>query len=210
MKNGFHLLNINYGRDFKAAIVGDITAARAGDACPDCGEPLRLERGVEIGNIFKLGTRYSDALGCVFLDENGESKPVIMGSYGIGLGRLIACVAEEHHDAHGLVWPVSLAPYPVHLVVLKGKELDTDAIAAQVEAALTAAGLEALVDDRDESAGVKFNDADLIGLPVRLTVSERAFRSGGVEIKTRRDGNARVIPPDTVVDEVRAILSAAS
>ena len=209
-ENGFHLLNINFGRDYKAAIVGDITAARAGDACPDCGEPLRLERGVEIGNIFKLGTRYSDALGCVFLDENGESKPVIMGSYGIGLGRLIACVAEEHHDAHGLVWPVSLAPYPVHLVVLKGKELNTDAIAAQVEAALTAAGLEALVDDRDESAGVKFNDADLIGLPVRVTVSERAFRSGGVEIKTRRDGNVRVVPPDNVVDEVRAILSAAS
>ena len=141
------------------------------------------------------------------MDENGNSKLVIMGSYGIGLGRLIACVAEEHHDEHGLVWPASLAPYPVHLVVLKGRELDTEAIAAGVEEALTAAGFEPLVDDREESAGVKFNDADLIGLPVRLTVSERAFKAGGLELKVRRGGEPRIVAPDRIVEEVRLILS---
>jgi prolyl-tRNA synthetase len=204
---GFHLRNVNYGRDYQAAIVADITAARDGDPCPECGNPMRLVRGVEIGNIFKLGTRYSDALGCNFLDENGSSKPVIMGSYGIGLGRLIACVAEEHHDEHGLVWPVSLAPYPVHLVVLKGKELDTEALAARIELEVLTAGFESLVDDREESAGVKFNDADLIGLPVRITVSERAFKAGGVELKMRLGGEPRIIPLDRVVDEVRQILN---
>lgn len=205
-EKGFHWLNANYGRDYEATYIGDITAARAGDPCPECSEPLRLARGVEIGNIFKLGTRYSDALDCTFIDENGETKPVIMGSYGIGLGRLIACVAEEHHDEHGLTWPVALAPYPVHIVSLKGKELDTDAILMRVEEALTTAGLEPLVDDRDESAGVKFNDADLIGLPVRVTVSERAFKAGGVEIKTRRDGAVRTVAPEKVVEEVLACL----
>ncbi len=206
-EEGYHLRNVNYGRDYQAAIVADITAARDGDACPDCGNPMRLVRGVEIGNIFKLGTRYSDALGCTFLDENGSSKPVIMGSYGIGLGRLIACAAEEHNDEHGLVWPVSLAPYPVHLVVLKGRDMDTEAIATSVEEALTIAGFEPLLDDREESAGVKFNDADLIGLPVRITVSERAFKAGGLEIKIRRSGETRIVAPDRIVEEVQLILS---
>ncbi len=205
-EEGYHLRNVNHGRDYQATTIADITATRAGDACPECGEPLRLTRGVEVGNIFKLGTRYSDALGCTYLDENGSSQPVIMGSYGIGLGRLIACVAEEHHDEHGLIWPASVAPYPVHLVVLKGRELDTDAIAVRVEEALTAAGLEPLVDDREESAGVKFNDADLIGLPVRVTVSERAFKAGGLELKVRCTGEMRIVSPDHIVDEVLGIL----
>ncbi|HNR03056.1 MAG TPA: proline--tRNA ligase [Anaerolineaceae bacterium] len=205
-EEGFHLCNVNHGRDFQAGVIADISAARAGDACPECGEPLRLSRGVEVGNIFKLGTRYSDALGCTYLDENGSSKPVIMGSYGIGLGRLIACVAEEHHDERGLKWPVSLAPYPVHLVVLKGREMDTEDLAAQVEEVLTAAGLEPLVDDREESAGVKFNDADLIGLPLRVTVSERAFKAGGLELKTRRGGEPVIVSPENIVTEVRRFL----
>lgn len=205
-EEGFHLRNVNHGRDFQAGVIADISAARAGDACPECGEPLRLSRGVEVGNIFKLGTRYSDALGCTYLDENGSSKPVIMGSYGIGLGRLIACVAEEHHDERGLKWPVSLAPYPVHLVVLKGREMDTEDLAAQVEGVLTAAGLEPLVDDREESAGVKFNDADLIGLPLRVTVSERAFKAGGLELKTRRGGEPVIVSPENIVTEVRRFL----
>lgn len=180
-EEGYHLRNVNYGRDYTAELAADITAVRDGDGCPECGAPLRLARGVEVGNIFKLGTRYSDALNCTFLDENGSSRPVIMGSYGIGVGRLMACVAEEHHDERGLVWPTSIAPYPVHLVVLPGREVDTNLIAAGVEGSLTAAGFEPLVDDREESAGVKFNDADLIGLPIRLTISERAFKQGGVD-----------------------------
>ena len=205
-EEGFHLLNANYGRDYQAAYIGDITAARAGDLCPECGEPLRLAHGVQIGKINKIGTRYTDAHGGTFVDEKGETRPVIMGSYGIELGRLIACAAEEHHDEHGLIWPVALAPYPVHIVSLKGKELDTDVILKRVEDALTAAGLESLVDDREESAGVKFNDADLIGLPIRLTVSERAFKAGGVEIKIRRNGVVRAVAPEKVVEEVLACL----
>ena len=203
---GYHLCNVNYGRDYTAEIVADITAARDGDSCPVCGAAMRLVRGVEVGNIFKLGLRYSDAMGAVFLDETGASRPVIMGSYGIGLGRLLACVVEEHHDEHGLVWPVSLAPYPVHLVVLPGRELDTGSIAAVVERQLVATRLEALVDDREESAGVKFNDADLIGLPVRVTVSERAFKQGGVELKLRKTGETRIVAVENLADEISSAL----
>lgn len=207
-EEGYHLRNVNHGRDYQASMIADISAAREGDACPECGAALRLSRGVEVGNIFKLGARYSDALGCTYLDKNGQSQPVIMGSYGIGLGRLIACVAEEHHDERGLTWPVSLAPFPVHVVVLKGKEMDSEALAARVENALRDAGLEPLVDDREESAGVKFNDADLIGLPLRITVSERSFRVGGLEIKPRRGGETVVVPMENLVVEVQRLLNA--
>lgn len=207
-EEGYHLRNVNHGRDYQASMIADISAAREGDACPECGAALRLSRGVEVGNIFKLGARYSDALGCTYLDKNGQSQPVIMGSYGIGLGRLIACVAEEHHDERGLAWPVSLAPFPVHVVVLKGKEMDSEALAARVENALRDAGLEPLVDDREESAGVKFNDADLIGLPLRITVSERSFRAGGLEIKPRRGGETVVVPMENLVVEVQRLLNA--
>jgi prolyl-tRNA synthetase len=207
-EEGYHLRNVNHGRDYQASMIADISAAREGDACPECGAALRLSRGVEVGNIFKLGARYSDALGCTYLDKNGQSQPVIMGSYGIGLGRLIACVAEKHHDERGLTWPVSLAPFPVHVVVLKGKEMDSEALAARVENALRDAGLEPLVDDREESAGVKFNDADLIGLPLRITVSERSFRAGGLEIKPRRGGETVVVPMENLVVEVQRLLNA--
>ncbi|NMC18318.1 MAG: proline--tRNA ligase [Chloroflexi bacterium] len=207
-EEGYHLRNVNHGRDYQASMIADISAAREGDACPECGAALRLSRGVEVGNIFKLGARYSDALGCTYLDKNGQSQPVIMGSYGIGLGRLIACVAEEHHDERGLAWPVSLAPFPVHVVVLKGKEMDSEALAARVENALRDAGLEPLVDDREESAGVKFNDADLIWLPLRITVSERSFRAGGLEIKPRRGGETVVVPMENLVVEVQRLLNA--
>ena len=207
-EEGYDLRNVNHGRDYQASMIADISAAREGDACPECGAALRLSRGVEVGNIFKLGARYSDALGCTYLDKNGQSQPVIMGSYGIGLGRLIACVAEEHHDERGLTWPVSLAPFPVHVVVLKRKEMDSEALAARVENALRDAGLEPLVDDREESAGVKFNDADLIGLPLRITVSERSFRVGGLEIKPRRGGETVVVPMENLVVEVQRLLNA--
>lgn len=200
---GFHLLNVNYGRDYTAAIVADITAATEGSACPNCGQRMRLTRGVEVGNIFKLGTRYTDALGCTYLDENGQAKSVVMGSYGIGVGRLLACVAEEHHDERGLIWPTSITPYPVHLVVLPGKTIDTFSIAEGIERQLVEAKLEPLFDDREESAGVKFNDADLIGLPLRITISERALKQGGVEFKLRSGGEAWIVPLDHVITEVQ-------
>ena len=206
-EEGYHLRNVNYGRDYHAEVVADITAAGEGDACPNCGEPLRASRGVEVGNIFKLGTRYSLAMGCNFNAENGESQPVIMGSYGIGIGRLLACIAEEHHDDKGLAWPAAVAPFPVHIVVLSSKTGQPEAIAAALEDRLGAVGLEALVDDRAESAGVKFMDADLIGLPLRLTVSERALKQGGVEFKRRRAEEKWIVPLAEVVAEAQRILA---
>ena len=205
-EEGYHLRNVNYGRDYRADLVADLTAASEGDACPNCGGRLRMSRGVEVGNIFKLGTRYTTAMGCTFSDENGLNQPVIMGSYGIGVGRLLACIAEEHHDDKGLVWPVSVAPYPVHMVILGGKTGQPEAAAAELDAQLQAAGLEALVDDRSESPGVEFNDADLIGLPLRLTVSDRALKQGGVEFKLRRGEEKFIVPIESVVDQIRSIL----
>ncbi len=189
---GFHMMNVNYGRDYAADFVADITAARSGDPCPECGQPLHAVRGVEVGNIFKLGTRYSETFGCYYNDGNGNSHPVIMGSYGIGSGRLLACVAEAHHDDHGLVWPISVAPFQVHLVLLPGKK-DQQAVtdlAEKIYNDLRTAKIEVLMDDRAESPGVKFNDADLIGVPLRLTVSERMLENQQVELK-RRDQAAK-------------------
>ena len=208
-QSDYHLLNTNYTRDYSADIVADIAAAEAGNACPECGQPLRAARGVEVGNIFKLGTRYSDSLGCTFLDKDGKSKPVIMGSYGIGLGRLLACVAEEHHDEHGLIWPVTVAPYQVHLLLLRGKGTpQAEQIADKLYTDLQAAGIEVLYDDRDESPGVKFNDADLIGLPIRLTVSERALSQGGVEMKLRSQTEKVIVPQAELIGRIQAEIAA--
>lgn len=224
-ESGYHLLNVNYGRDYTAHQVADIAAAQAGDACPQCGSPLEAARGVETGNIFQLGTHYSEALGVEYLDRDGQSCPVVMGSYGIGLQRLLACLAEQHHDEAGLAWPVTVAPFQVHLLALMGKSktgksgdgaaggesaagVDTAGIAASLYEDLQKAGVEVLFDDRDESPGVKFKDADLIGLPLRLTVSERALQSGGVEFKRRDRADREVVPLNEVVRRVKAEVAA--
>jgi prolyl-tRNA synthetase len=200
----YHLLNVNYGRDYTATAVADIAAANDGDACPECGAAMRAERGVEVGNIFKLGTRYSDALGCTYLDKEGKAQPVVMGSYGIGTGRLLACVAEAHHDDHGLTWPITVAPFQVHLVVLKGSEADAD----RLYTVLNAAGVEVLFDDREESAGVKFNDADLIGVPIRLTVSEKSLNQGGVELKLRQKTEKTIVPLEDIAVRIQFEINA--
>jgi prolyl-tRNA synthetase len=204
---GYHLRNVNYGRDFNADIIADISAAYDGAACLQCGEPLHIQRGVELGNIFQLGTRYSDSVGCTFLDENGQTKPVIMGSYGIGVGRLLACIAEEHHDEKGLCWPVSVAPYPIHLVALMNKNPGIQAKADSLYERLVAAGLEPLYDDRIETPGVKFNDADLIGLPIRVTISERSLNAGGVEVKRRRETETVILPLDGLEETLQRMLA---
>ncbi len=203
---GFHLLNTNYGRDYTAAQVADIASAGDAAACPECGSAMRATRGVEVGNIFKLGTRYTEAMGCRFLDELGQSHPVIMGSYGIGVGRLLACLAEEYHDEHGLCWPAAVAPYPVHIVRLSGKSGMADAASDDLYQQFKASGLEPLYDDRSESAGVKFMDADLMGMPVRITVSERSLKQGGVEFKPRKDKEVTVIPVEEVIDRTRLLV----
>jgi len=193
-EEGYHLRNTNLGRDYEADIVADIAQAEDGAPCPHCGGTLSAQRGVEVGNIFKLGTRYTEALGATFLDEDGAAQPIIMGSYGIGVGRLLACVAEEYHDEYGLIWPISIAPYPVLLVLLNSKDGSAEAAAENFHGELMDAGIETLYDDRDERAGVKFNDADLIGLPLRVTVSHRSLKNGGLEFK-RRDKDERWIVP---------------
>ena len=197
-EEGYHLLNTNCGRDYKADIIADIAAAEAGLGCPQCGSPMRASRGVEIGNIFQLGTRYSDAMGCQYLDAEGASRSVVMGSYGIGVGRLLACIAEEHHDAMGLCWPITIAPYQVYLALL-GSDTATVTVADKLYADLHAAGIEVLYDDRDVRPGVKFMDADLIGIPIRLTLGDRALKRGGVELKLRRSKEPVLVPLDEVV-----------
>ena len=169
-----------------ATIIADIAAAGDGDACINCGQPLYTSRGVEVGNIFKLGTRYSAAINATFLDADGTQKPIVMGSYGIGSGRLLACIAEEHHDDKGLIWPITVAPYQVHLVSLGQAEA-----ADRVYETLLKAGIEVLYDDREESPGVKFNDADLIGIPIRVTVAAKSLAKGGVEVKRRDQAEGR-------------------
>jgi len=201
-KVGFHTRNVNHGRDFTAEIVTDIAAAEAGFPCPECGKPLEAHRGVELGNIFKLGTRYSTSMDCYFLDEDGRRKPVVMGSYGIGVGRLLASVAEEHNDEYGLIWPVSIAPYGVHLVALKGGAEEADALYDELEAT----GIDVLYDDRAESPGVMFNDADLLGIPIRLTVSKRSLAAGGIETKLRHETERGMKNRDEVVAWVQSTI----
>ncbi|HVC25653.1 MAG TPA: proline--tRNA ligase [Acidimicrobiales bacterium] len=203
---GVHLRNVNVGRDFAPDVVADIVAAKDGDPCSVCGSPVRTARGVEVGNIFKLGTKYAVAMGASYLGEDGQEHPVVMGSYGIGVGRLMACVAEEHHDERGLSWPASIAPFAVHVCVI-GDDVRDDAEALYAE--LAAAGIDALLDDRGERPGVQFADADLIGVPFRLVVSSRARSAGGVEARRRSGGEALVVERDAVVGWVRDELVAA-
>jgi prolyl-tRNA synthetase len=204
---GYHVRNACYGRDYSADIVAPIAAAFAGAGCVQCGEPLSLVRGVEVGNIFQLGTRYSEALGATYLDERGDSHAIIMGSYGIGLGRLLACVAEEHHDEHGLTLPISVAPYQVTLLAL-GRGAETRQLADQLYDDLRAAGVEVLYDDRDARPGVKFADADLRGMPLRLTVSDRSLAQGGVELKRRTSDEVCMVGITDVISAVQGEIAA--
>ncbi len=195
----YHFMNVNFGRDFEAGMVTDIAAAEEGCLCSDCGNTLHSSRGIEVGNIFKLGTRYSDSLKCTFLDKEGQTRPVVMGSYGIGVGRLLACIAEEYHDENGLIWPITVAPFQVHLVSLRGAEQ----VAGNIYALLRANGIEVLYDDRDESPGVKFNDADLMGMPIRITAGQRSLKNNNIELKFRRESQLSLVPLDDLIQQVK-------
>jgi prolyl-tRNA synthetase len=198
-REGVHYRNVNVGRDFTADIVADLTNAQEGDPCPTCGEPVILRNGIEVGNIFKLGTKYSDAFGATYLGEDGVSHPVVMGSYGIGVGRNVACVVEAHHDEKGIIWPAEVAPYAAHLVSIgAAKEPRVTEIAQQLHDLASEAGREILWDDRDESPGVKFTDAELLGMPWILTVSPRSLAAGGVEVTERATGERSTQPIDAV------------
>ncbi|MGQ9927117.1 MAG: proline--tRNA ligase [Chloroflexaceae bacterium] len=203
---GYHLRNVMYGRDWQATLVADIAAVRAGDRCPRCGAPLSLEQGVELGRLRKAGTGSTEALGAVFLDARDATCPLMMGAYALGVERLLQTVIEQHHDERGIIWPAAVAPADVHIIAL-GKGETARIEAARLYDELAAAGLRPLLDDRDESAGVKFNDADLIGLPLRLVVSERILARGEVELKPRRGEPARA-PRARAVEALRAALQA--
>ncbi|MFB9237927.1 proline--tRNA ligase [Plantactinospora siamensis] len=205
---GYHLRGVTAGRDYHVDHVGDITAARAGDGCPACGQPLRTTRGVEVGQIFKLGSRYSADLDAAFLAADGRRRPVVMGCYGIGVGRLLACLAEEHRDEHGLRLPVTVAPYDVHLTLLDDLESAAGAVAQRLYAQLWAAGVEVLLDDRNERAGVKFADADVIGLPLRVTIGPRGLAAGVAEVRDRATGAVTAVPLGDVVVELRRRIAA--
>ena len=188
-KVGFHYRNVNLGRDFDADVVADITNAQEGDACPICGEPVILRNGIEVGNIFKLGTKFADAAGATYLGEDGLAHKIVMGSYGIGVGRSAACIVEAHHDDKGIVWPAEVAPYAAHLVSIgTAKEPRVAEVAERLHQLAIDAGREILWDDRDESPGVKFTDAELLGMPWILTVSPRSLAAGGVEVTERATG----------------------
>jgi prolyl-tRNA synthetase len=194
-RSGNHLRNVNVGRDFTPDVVADITNAREGDRCPQCGTPVALRKGIEVGNIFKLGTDFTEKLGATFLAEDGSRHHVIMGSYGIGLGRSLACIVEEHHDGKGIIWPASVAPYAIQLVALSAARDPAVAEAAEgLYQRLTDAGVEVLYDDRDESPGVKLTDAELLGMPRIVTISPRSLAAGGAEVTERVSGERSVRP----------------
>ncbi len=194
-REGFHLRNVNFPRDFSAHHVADVALVRDGDRCARCGGTLRLERGIELGHIFKLGTKYSQALGATFLDRDGRARPLVMGCYGIGIGRLLAAVVEAHHDEAGIVWPVAVAPFHVLVSVLGPKDPAQLELGTSLAEALARAGLDVLLDDRERTAGEKFHDAKLVGIPVLVTVGPRSLRRGEVDLERRRDGLRTSVSP---------------
>jgi prolyl-tRNA synthetase len=200
-REGFHYRNVNVGRDYTPDVVADITNVQEGAPCPQCGRPLILRQGIEVGNIFKLGTKYTDAFGATYLGEDGQQHPIVMGSYGIGVGRNVACIVEEHHDDKGIVWPAEVAPYAAHLVSIgAAKEPRVLEVAERLHSLAAEAGdrHEILWDDRDESPGVKFTDAELLGMPWILTVSPRSLAAGGVEVTERATGARSTRPMEDV------------
>ena len=198
---GYHYENANFGRDFQG-ILGDFRKVIEGDKCPKCGQPLTIARGIEVGHIFKLGTKYSKSMGANFVDENGESKPLIMGCYGIGINRTMAAVIEQNNDDNGIIWPLSVAPYKVIVVPVAIKDEQQMKIANELYDNLRNLGIDVLIDDRDERAGVKFKDADLIGIPMRITVGKK-ISEGVIEFKLRNEADVELISIESVIYRIK-------
>jgi prolyl-tRNA synthetase len=198
-----HIINVNLERDFQATQVADITLARDGDGCPHCPGKLVAKKGIEVGNTFMLGTKYSETMDATFLDADGKERPILMGSYGIGITRTPQAVLEKYHDDKGIIWPKSIAPYLVNLIPISMESPAQVETAEKVYQTLTQAGIEVLYDDRPERAGVKFNDADLIGLPVRLVIGDKSLKEGKVELKARAEDQVEMVPVESVVEAVR-------
>jgi prolyl-tRNA synthetase, family II len=205
-KVDYHLTNINYPRDFRVDLWADIADAYDGATCPRCRGTMHVLNASEVGHIFKLGSHYSELFAANFRDAEGQQHPLLMGCYGIGLGRLMAIVAEQHHDEKGLIWPLALAPYQVSLVGLDLTKGENGQLAEQLYQDLLAAGIEVLFDDRNESSGVKFNDADLLGLPLRAVLSKRSLKNGGIELKVRADKESHIVPLQEAVKAIQQAL----
>ncbi|MFC2011366.1 proline--tRNA ligase [Chloroflexota bacterium] len=202
-----HLINVNYPRDFSADIVADIAQARAGSGCPKCESELSSTHGIEVGHTFKLSTFISQKLGATFVDQSGVSKPIVMGCYGIGLGRLLAAAIEQNHDSKGIIWPLAVAPYHIYLCPLYMENPQVVTTAENLYAELETQNLEVLFDDRQESPGVKFNDADLLGIPLRVTISPRALEKNSVEIKWRSEKEPQLLPLEGAATRLRELIS---
>lgn len=202
-----HYINVNPSRDFKPDFVTDIRLIQPDDSCSHCGTPLKTARGIEVGQVFKLHTKYSKALHASFLDENGKEKPMVMGCYGIGVSRTMAAAIEQNYDDHGIIWPVSIAPYHVVIVPINAKDSNQMALAEKVYSELNTRGIETLLDDRNERPGVKFKDADLIGYPLKITIGPKALNDNQVEVKVRRTGEVFNLPVDAYLDDIGALLA---
>jgi len=207
-KKDTHTAGVNPGRDFPEPEWGDFTTVLAGDPCPRCGSKLEIYRGIEVGHIFKLGTKYSDVMNCVFLDEKGERNPMIMGCYGLGIGRTVAAAVEQSHDEEGIIWPMPIAPFEA-VVTIIGKDENVVRTATDVYEKLLAAGVDVLLDDRDERPGVKFKDTDLIGFPVRVAVGGKSLANGQIEWSLRKDRAKQLGAPDEVIARVVEVCTAA-
>jgi prolyl-tRNA synthetase len=193
-------------RDLSRVQYADLYTVREGEPCVKCGEPLRVVRAIEIGHIFKLGTKYSQAMGATFLDESGKERPIIMGSYGIGVGRMLATYIEQNHDEHGIIWNALLAPYQVHVLPLNAKNRQAMETAEELYRQLQNAGLDAVLDDRSVRSGFKLKDADLLGFPLQVIVGDRNLEAGKVEVKIRRTGEVKVLKPGEVTEQCRELL----
>lgn len=199
----YHIKNVNYGRDFKGELVDDLLLVVKGDRCPKCNEILKMDRGIEVGNIFQLGTKYSDALGAKFLDENGKEQSFVMGCYGIGVSRSVAAVVEQYHDKNGIIWPLAIAPYHVLITIVNIKNIEQMDLAEKLYNELQSMGVEVLLDDRNERAGVKFNDRDLTGIPIRITVGKMAGESI-VEYSIRSEEEKREVNVSEISELVKS------
>ncbi len=201
-KADYHLINVNYPRDFKGEIVEDLLLIREGDKCPNCGETLEMDRGIEVGNIFQLGTKYSEGLNATFLDQNGKKQFFWMGSYGIGISRTVSAIIEQNYDENGIIWPLNTAPYEVIITIINEKKEEQLKAAEKIYKELKDLGVDVLLDDRNERAGVKFNDRDLIGIPLRVTVG-RDVSEGIIEFSTRREMEKRQVGTDEIIGIIK-------
>lgn len=206
-KDDTHYINVNPERDFNIDTTADIRIVVAGEPCPVCGAPLKEARGIEVGQVFKLGTKYSQALRTTFVDKDGNEKPMVMGCYGIGVSRVMAAAVEQNHDENGIIWPVAIAPYELVVIPVSSKDENQMRIAMEIYHGLKEEGVEAVLDDRPDRAGVKFKDADLIGYPIRIVIGGRSIKNGTVEIKQRHEDKDILAPFDEVNSTVKKMLS---